>query len=276
MKKSHLKKLRSRSTMRRGLKARSVPLYSAVKAIALKQAYKAQETKFVANRTILQQNVFSTLTSAITLDPPAVSGGLWCALPPLNTGFNGSQILGDECQMVSGLIKMNIHFKQEALSTKDIIVKIFCLYPRTVNRILPEAQSAPPGGLLRTGDNNPALQGTNWDVAVYNSIHLDQMRINNLAFKGFTKTFRLSKNYGRTNDADGNAQPNIGMNTRSFTWVHGKHKKLRYDVNANSTNTYPTNYLPVCGIVAFYADGSQGASENVSFTATREIYYKDA
>ena len=277
MNKSRTNKLGRRSRARRGLKVAAPKLYEAVKAVALKQAYKAQETKYVANRTILQQNIFSTLASTISQNPLAVSGGLWCALPPLSSGYNGAQILGDICQMVSGNIKINISFKEEAVSTKDIIVKLFCLYPKSVSRITPDSQSTPAGMLLRTGDNNPALQATDWDVATYNTIHLDQMRINNLQYTGFAKTFTLMKNYGRSNDAAGQSDPNIPRHmTHDFIWNYGKHKKLKYDIGANSTNTFPSNFLPLCGLVAFYADGSSGASENVKFTATREIYYKDA
>jgi len=277
MKKSHLKKLARRKAARTGFKTTAPQLYQAVKAVALKQAYKAQETKYVADRAIIQQNIFSTLTSAITLNPPAVSGGLWCALPPLSAGFNGAQIIGDTCQMVSGALKVHISFKEEAISTKDIIVKMFCLYPKSVSRILPDSQSAPPGALLRTGDNNPATQATDWNVAAINPIHLGQMRINNLQFIGFVKTFNMMKNYGRSNDAAGQSDPNVPYHmSREFTWTFGKHKKLKYDIGVNSTNTYPSNFLPLCGLVAYYADGSEGASENVKFTATREIYYKDA
>ena len=145
----------------------------------------------------------------------------------------------------------------------------------------------PTQDLLRIGSDAT----TDWTPsgAGFLPEQLNMLPVNNLAWKiHHVKTFHLMKNPGRQTGgglATGASAPNItGGCRREFSWSWKHDGVLKYNETSSGSGTagatdFPTNFAPVYGIVAYYADGQPMTPEEltgvVNVNIRTHMWYKD-
>jgi len=177
-------------------------------------------------------------------------------------------------------LKTKFHFNLDTSNTNsnDVMVKVFFLQSRNVKNLTVANTGLPGGNLLRTGtaDEDDWVPASGAD-----SRYTNHLPLNRLAWVGRTKTFRLTKNSGQMNLGSSSAVPLLSNGNASYDftydWKIGG-KTLRYDEGDGSS--YPENYLPLVGMVAWYPDGTPVGNQDsvmpVYVTLSNHLYFKDA
>lgn len=294
------KKRAARKGARKNLKRVSPNLAKAVKSIAKREAYKAQETKYVTGQKpstpgavfgdFINADVFSQLTSKVQI---GALNYLQPAIPALQQSAQQSSnsMVGSVIQHARGKVDFTISLADaasDALSLSgNVIVKIFCLESRTTKSMYSMQTYMPTNDLLRTGRDSTI----DWSPATgaYVPEQLNNCPVNHLAWKiHHVKTFHLMKNPGRQTGGSlalGASTPNItGGNRRTFSWNWKHDGVLKYNENPGAgiagQTDFPTNFAPVYGIVAYYADGQQMTGEVLTgllnVNVRTHMWYKDA
>jgi len=277
------KKMFKRRKTRKALKKTAPRLYKAVKAIAKTQAYKAQETKYVAQpystgSGLYASDITNQLISQVKIGD---NNYLQPALPDLIGGYTSERIIGSKCHLVSGHTNFLFTLPYNSTPTRNITVVLFCLESRRI-RSTDLCTNLPANDLLRKGTNLTC----DWSPSSspYTPL-LAMLPANKLAYKvHHIKHFKLAKNAGTMN-GDSSTPPPAPNNSRyasqhKFTWNWGRHMELKYDELPSDSNKFPTNFAPLWGVVAYYEDGTSlgdvGSPLPVSITATNHMYFKDA
>jgi len=290
------KRRSARKGARKALKRVSPGLAKAVKAIAKNEAFKAQETKYttgVKKGSVGIAGDFVNEQISDVLNSKVLIGNLQYlqpAMPSLPNGFNSATQVGSTIQHARGKVDFCVSLADDGTDatseSANIIVKIFCLESRTTRSMYSLANYMPTQDLLRLGNDST----TDWTPPAYIPEQLNMMPINLLAWKvHHVKTFLLVKNPGRQTGgslATGASAPNVtGGARRTFSWNWKHDGTLKYnEVGAGSGATgstdFPTNFAPVYGIVAYYADGQAMNPEElegiVNVNVRTHMWYKDA
>lgn len=277
------KKTQKRTARRTAVKAGGKKLYKAVKAIAKNEAEKMIETKYITETSSWASNynmpIKNSLSSTFLLSPPDLNS-LQRVIPSVKRGTESDAIIGSRIQMVSGKTDFILNVASNFTKTCNIIVKLFCLESRKC-RDYNEMINIPSNTLLRTGND----QTRDWtpSTAVYNPLQ-DFLPVNKASFKvHHIKHFHFEKNSGLMNNDPAQSSANSpNKSIYKFTWNWGRDMKLKYDDNPLNAGgaEFPTNYAPIWGIVAYYADGSPAGNDDsdtvIYCSAINHMYYKDA
>ena len=291
------KKRVARKGARTNLKRVSPGLAKAVKAIAKKEAFKAQETKYVTGVKQGSSAIKGDFVNGQiqdTLNSKVLIGNLQYlqpAIPSLINGFNSATQVGSTIQHARGKVDFVIALADDASDalseSANIIVKIFCLESRTTKSMYSMSTYMPTQDLLRLGNDST----TDWTpvAAGYVPEQLNMMPINPLAWKiHHVKTYHLVKNPGRQTGGQaslGAMAPNTGQSRAVFSWNWKHDGTLKYnETNAGAGTSgvtdFPTNFAPVYGVVAYYADGQPMNPEEltglVNVNVRTHMWYKDA
>lgn len=290
------KKRAAETNARKGLKRVAPGLAKAVKAIAKNEAFKAQETKYVTGVKKGSDAITGDFVNgqiSDVLNSKVLIGNLQYlqpAIPSLNNGFNSATQVGSTIKHVRGKVDFCISLADDASDalseSANVIVKIFCLESRTTKSIYSMITYMPTQDLLRLGNDSV----TDWTPPAYVPEQLNMMPINPLAWKvHHVKTFHLVKNPGRQTGgslATGASAPNVtGGARRTFSWNWAHDGTLKYnETNAGAGTTgvtdFPTNFAPVYGLVAYYADGQPMTPEEldglINVNIRTHMWYKDA
>jgi len=280
---------------RKGLKRSAPGLAKAVKAIARKEAFKAQETKYVSGVDVARSapgdfvnaNPQSQLISKVVIGDLST---LQPAIPALVSGTASNLGIGSQVQHARGRVDFYIALQDEASDalsfSQNIIVKIFCLESRSSRNMYNLINYMPKNDLLRVGIDRTV----DWiPGGVYYPTQLEMMPVNQLAWKvHHVKTFHLQKNPGRQTGgaaSTGAISPNRGRNVAQFSWNWKHDGALKYnEVGASGSmisgsTDFPTNFAPVYGIVCYYADGQQMNPEELdnvlNVNVRTHMWYKD-
>lgn len=276
-----VKRAAKRTGARKNLKSVAPKLYKAVKAVARNEAYKAQETKFVRQFVTSRSAVYNSLT---TIDDPTKGYYLTHAVPPLIQGGVSAQLVGSKATLISGYTKFLFNFAATDGNSRDVNIKLFCLYSKAAKSVR-VASDLCGGDLLRIGSTSGNVD---WNPTVFGDAALmNQLPLNDNAWTGHTHTIRLTKNPGVMNlDSSAGNVPNIHANSNYqeyiWHWHKGGEKVLRYDepILTGGVNQYPTNFCPLFGYVAWYPDGTASgtapATMPVQVTVQNFMWYKDA
>ena len=200
------KKRANAKSARKGLKSVAPQLALAVKAIAKREAFKAQETKYVTgvNRPpggtrgdFVNGQVSSVLNSKVLVGNLQY---LQPAIPTLINGFNSATQVGSTIQHARGKVDFCFSLADAAedatSESANIIIKLFCLESRAVRSMYSMITYMPTQDLLRIGSDAT----TDWTPsgAGFLPEQLNMLPVNNLAWKiHHVKTFHLMKNPGR-------------------------------------------------------------------------------
>lgn len=283
------KKRSANKGVRKSLKVASPGLARAVKAIAKKEASKLIETKYVTGVVnnklgdFVNADVASGFISKVLIGN---LGNLQPAIPRLTAGTGSDSVIGSSIHQARGKVDFAFSLQEgtTGATSKNIIIKLFCLESRSTRSIYNLQTYMPTNDLLRVGLD----ETTDWQPANpgFTPTQLNMMPVNALAWKvHHVKTFHLMKNAGlQQGDAGGNG-PNLACGAlRTFSWSWKHDGSLKYNENGGAgvagTTDYPTNYAPVYGIAAYYADGQPMTTEaltgQVNVNVRTHMWYKDA
>lgn len=243
------------------------------------------ETKYVVENLGDGYNslqIVNQLTSQCPFTVPPAMQFLQPAIPSVTIGSNSADVLGSKINNVRGAV----HFEMELVPgagtdpTRNVVVVLYCLESKSAHSQA-SAKALPGLDLLRLGQSI----STDWTAvpASYNALQYKNMPLG-VAWRGFKKMFHFVKNQGTVQgDTGATGAPNTlpGGNRHSFTW-RWKKDTVRYDESAGAVGSYPINYLPMFGAVAYYSDGTNTAPSGtevgmgVNLSWRTEMYYKDA
>jgi len=241
------------------------------------------ETKYITEvrswNSLYNVPIKNSLSSTFSVSPADLNS-LQRVVPALKRGTESDGIIGSRVQMVSGKTDFIINVASNFTKTCNIIVKLFCLESRKV-RDYNEMSTLPPDQLLRTG--NDTTRDWTPSTAVYNPLQ-DFLPVNKASFKvHHIKHFHFEKNSGLMNNDPAISSANSPKQSIfKYTWNWGRDMKLKYDDEALNVGNamFPTNYAPIWGIVAYYADGSPAGGDDedtvIYCSAINHMYYKDA
>lgn len=276
----------ARKAARKGLK-KSPTLYKAVKAVAKQQALAVQETKYAANFSNISPSVFRVYNQLISKLNAGSFNFLQPAIPVIGSGAASNNVVGQKVTLVKGYTRFHFNYIPGMSEPQDLIVKLFCLKSKQAKN-LNLATTLPALDMLRNGSGGQL----DFDP-ITNPVdprHLANLPINTMAWTGFCKTFRFTKNKGQMNYDSSIVPPALGdtPNLSSLTnyhdfewdWTDGV-SVLKYD--NSGVLSIPTNYCPMWGCVAYYPDGSPYPSGTnvaqimpVEIVFSNHMWYKDA
>lgn len=250
----------------------SKPIRNAVQAIINKNI----ETKF-AFVGVADNPLYNTLRTA--LQPAQGLNYIKPCLPLLTiNGTQSDELIGTKMKIVSLKSIFNFNLASSNAVSQDVMVKIFFLISKNAKNNTVAAAGFTGKNLLRTGQASEEdwIPGSGLDPRIFNQLPVNR---NAWVLKG-SRTFRLSKNGGTLNGQTTGAVPVLSSaNSYQFTydWKAGG-KTCTYDESDGSS--FPENYLPLVGMVAWYPDGTTvGNPDTVMPVYTQfshHLYYKDA
>jgi len=252
----------------------SQPIKDAIQRILNKDI----ETKFAIS-SLVNSQVTNTIRSKLQPGGTTTLNYMRTCMPGIsNSGTASNDLIGTKLRVVS--LKTVLHFNLDYANatSADVMVRVYFLQSRNAKNYTVAFSGLPGNNLQRTGSGTEQdwLPGTGVD-----SRYLSQLPLNTLAWTGTQKTFRLSKNGGKTNGEPTGAVPVLNNGQVSYDFVHDWKiggKVLKYDEGDGSG--LPENFLPIIAMVAWYADGTPMASFDqampVFTTYSNHLYYKDA
>lgn len=252
------------------------PLKNAIERILNKNI----ETKYVIS-SLINLSVTNTCRSKMTPAGVVTFNYLRQCIPSLQQASamaSSNDLIGAKAKIVS--LRTIFHFNLDTsnAAANDVMVKVFLIQSRNVKNLTVANAGLPAGNLLRTGnaDEDDWVPASGFDARYTNMLPL-----NKLAWTGKTRTFRLTKNSGIMNSGTSTTVPLLANGNASYDFTHdwkAGGKVIRYDEGDGSS--YPENYLPLVGMVAWYPDGTQVGSQDsimpVNVTVSNHLYYKDA
>lgn len=250
----------------------SKPLTKAIQRIVDKNI----ETKF-AFAGVADQPLYNTIRTS--LQPAQGLNFIKPCLPLLS--INGTQfdeLIGTRMKISSHKTIFNFNLASSNATSQDVMVKVFFLLSKNAKNNTVAAAGFTGKNLLRTGQASEEdwIPGSGLDPRIFNQLPVNR---NAWILKG-SRTFRLCKNGGTLNGQATGAVPVLtGVSSYQFTydWKAGG-KVCTYDESDQSS--FPENYLPLVGMVAWYPDGTTvGAADQVMpvyCQFSHHLYYKDA
>lgn len=215
-----------------------------------------ERVQYVANAQLTLQAVTNQIISKTNIGTPT-SDYLNVAIPLTTTGLGISNRVGTKIQMIKGSTDFFFSFKKATSSSQSITVFLFLLNSKECK----SAYNNLSDNLIR---NNLLMKGDNttcdWLPSANSTLQLAEMKLNTNAFKGRVHKFILQKNSGAINNDSSTPPPAPNAthyaSQHHFTWHWGHKKNLKYEPLSVDTGIYPTNFLPLWGCVAYYADGT--------------------
>jgi len=236
------------------------------------------ETKYAIS-SLVNSQITNTIRSKLQPGGTTTLNYMRTCMPAIsNSGTATNDVIGAKLKVVS--LKTVLHFNLDYANatSSDVMVRVYFLQSRNAKNYTVAFTGLPGNNLLRTGAGTETdwLPGTGVD-----SRYISQLPLNKLAWTGKQKTFRLSKNGGKTNGEPTGAVPvlsgGIASHTFTFDWKVGG-KTLKYDEGDGSG--LPENFLPIIAMIAWYPDGTPMQSFDqpmpVYTTFSNHLYYKDA
>jgi len=249
-------------TQKKGTAKLSPPVVKAVKNIVNAQS----ETKFRVGTVVTAGTAFTRgITSVAECYPcmPSVAR---------STGeANSHTRIGDQISPTSLVIKGRVSFTYNTAVSRNITVHIFVLSAKAV-RNWDNYTAIPIGSLLATGNGDDAtFNGTITNAAL--PVQRDTFTVHKYL------KFNLTKGYGVTNPAAGNATDSVILaqnSSRAFSISLKPPKVLKY---ADNAGLYPQNYAPfLCMGWTYNDEPTAGDSPSTLITMNvcqTHLRYKD-
>lgn len=199
-------------------------------------------------------------------------------LPPLAiNGTQSDQLIGTKMKVQSLKTIFNFNLASSNTVSQDILVRVFFLYSKNVKNYSASINGMVGSNLLRTGSASEEdwIPSSGIDPRILNHLPL-----NKNAWVGTSKTFRLTKNGGTLNGQTTGAVPVIAGQGASIQFTHDWKCKKTLTYDETDTSSFPENFLPLVGMVAWYPDGTTvGAVDTVMpvyCQFSHHMWYKDA
>lgn len=266
------RKYRKRAPVGKRVAKISRPMKNAIQKIINKNI----ETKY-AFAGVADQPLYNTLRTA--LQPAQGLNFIKPCLPLLSiNGTQSDELIGTRMKISSHKTVFNFNLASSNATSQDVMVKVFFLISKNAKNNTVAAAGFTGKNLLRTGQASEEdwIPGSGLDPRIFNQLPVNR---NAWVLKG-SRTFRLAKNGGTLNGQTTGAVPVLSCaNSYQFTWDwKAGGKTCTYDESDQSS--FPENYLPLVGMVAWYPDGTTvGAADQVMpvyCQFSHHLYYKDA